>query len=91
VLVALLIAITSSGIGFYSKYRVVIQGWVDDMSTFISALYIHGGCEFPDRGAARVLSKYPMVAPDQRLMAARLLLNGAAWSDISSLVAGRRW
>lgn len=53
-LVALLIAITSSGDRvFIRKYRVVIQGWVDDIEHFYLRPVYHGGCEFPDRGAAR--------------------------------------
>lgn len=47
------------------------------------------GVNFPIEALPGVLSKISYGLPLTRgVMAARLLLNGAAWSDISSLVAG---
>ena len=89
-LVALLIAITSSGIGFLFGSIALLSrdGWTI-LSTFISALYIMVGVNFPIEALPGVLSKISYGLPLTRgVMAARLLLNGAAWSDISSLVAG---
>jgi ABC-2 type transport system permease protein len=85
-----LIAITSSGLGFLfgSISLVSRDGWMI-LNTFLSALYILVGVNFPVESLPAVLQKIAYGLPLTRgIMAARLALNGAGWSTISQLVAG---
>ena len=87
---SLLIAITSCGLGFLfgSISLVSRDGWVI-LNTFLSALYILVGVNFPIEALPAVLQKVAYGLPLTRgIMAARLVLNGSGWSAISALVAG---
>jgi ABC-2 type transport system permease protein len=58
-------------------------------TTFISALYILVGVNFPVESLPVVLQKVAYGLPLTRgIMAARLTLDGAGWNAISHLVAG---
>jgi ABC-2 type transport system permease protein len=86
----ILIAVTSSGIGFLfgSITLVSRDGWMI-MTTFISLLYILVGVNFPVESLPSVLQTVAFGLPLTRgIMAARLALEGSGWSAISSLVAG---
>ncbi len=85
-----LIALTSSGLGFLfgSISLVSRDGWMI-VTTFISALYILVGVNFPVESLPAALQTVAYGLPLTRgIMAARLALQGAGWSAISSLVAG---
>jgi len=85
-----LVAVTSSGLGFLfgSISLVSRDGWMIT-TTFISALYILVGVNFPIESLPVVLQKVAYVLPLTRgIMAARLALDGAGWNAISRLVAG---
>ncbi len=86
----LLIAITSSGLGFLfgSISLISRDGWMI-MSSFVSALYILVGVNFPVESLPLVLQPISYGLPLTRgIMAARLALNGAGWSAISHLIIG---
>lgn len=86
----MLISITSSGLGFIfgSISLVSRDGWMI-MTTFISALYILVGVNFPVESLPALLQKVAFGLPLTRgIMAARLAMNGAGWTSISSLLAG---
>jgi ABC-2 type transport system permease protein len=86
----LLLAITSSGLGFLfgSISLISRDGWII-LNTFLSALYILVGVNFPVNALPVVLQKVAYCLPLTRgIMAARLALEGAAWDAISSLLVG---
>jgi ABC-2 type transport system permease protein len=86
----LLIAITSSGLGFLfgSISLISRDGWMI-LTTFVSALYILVGVNFPVESLPHVLQPIAYGLPLTRgIMAARLALDGAGWSAISHLVIG---
>jgi len=59
------------------------------LTTFIQALYILVGVNFPVEALPGVLQKVAYGLPLTRgVMAARLVLDGAGWSAISSLIYG---
>lgn len=85
-----LIAVTSSGLGFLfgSISLVSRDGWII-LNTFLSALYILVGVNFPVNALPPALQTVAYGLPLTRgVMAARLALQGAGWSAIRSLVAG---
>ena len=85
-----LIAITSSGLGFLfgSISLVTRDGWII-LNTFLSALYILVGVNFPVESLPSALQTIAYGLPLTRgIMAARLALGGAGWSVISHLIAG---
>jgi len=85
-----LIAITSSGLGFLfgSISLVSRDGWIY-LNTFLSALYILVGVNFPVESLPSALQTVAYGLPLTRgIMAARLALDGAGWSAIGGLVAG---
>ncbi len=85
-----LLAITASGIGFLfgSISLISRDGWTV-LTTFIQALYILVGVNFPVDALPGVLQKVAYGLPLTRgVMAARLVLDGAGWSAISSLIYG---
>jgi ABC-2 type transport system permease protein len=87
---SLLIAITSSGLGFLfgSISLVTRDGWMI-LSTFLSFLYILVGVNFPVTSLPLVLQKLSWGLPLTRgIMAARLVMDGAGWSSIRALLAG---
>jgi len=89
----LLIAITSSGLGFIfgSISLLTRDGWTI-LNTFVSALYILVGVNFPVESLPEVLQKAAFGLPLTRgVMAARLILDGAGWGDIRSLITGEAW
>ena len=86
----LLVSITSSGLGFLfgSISLITRDGWMI-LNTFISALYILVGVNFPVDALPWLLQKVAYLLPLTRgLMAARLILNGADWESINSLMVG---
>jgi len=86
----LLIAITSSGLGFLfgSISLISRDGWII-LNTFLSALYILVGVNFPIESLPSGLQTVAYGLPLTRgIMAARLALQGAGWSAISHLLAG---
>ncbi len=86
----ILIAITSSGLGFLfgSISLISRDGWII-LNTFLSALYILVGVNFPVESLPGVLQKVAYGLPLTRgIMAARLAMGGAGWQDISRLVGG---
>ena len=90
VLSILLVSITSSGLGFLfgSISLISRDGWIY-LNTFLSALYILVGVNFPVGSLPPVLQTVAYGLPLTRgIMAARLALEGAGWSAIGSLVAG---
>jgi ABC-2 type transport system permease protein len=90
VLCIFLIAITSSGLGFLfgSISLVSRDGWMI-LTTFVSALYILVGVNFPVESLPPVLQPVAYGLPLTRgIMAARLALQGAGWGVICHLVAG---
>ena len=85
-----LIAITSSGLGFLfgSIALVTRDGWII-LNTFLSALYILVGVNFPVESLPAVLQPIAYGLPLTRgITAARLALEGAGWSAVRPLVAG---
>jgi ABC-2 type transport system permease protein len=85
-----LIAITSSGLGFLfgSISLVSRDGWIF-LNTFLSLLYILVGVNFPVEALPAFLQKLSYGLPLTRgILAARMALNGAGWSEVSSLVLG---
>jgi ABC-2 type transport system permease protein len=89
-LAILLIAATSSGLGFLfgSISLITRDGWMIT-TTFISALYILIGVNFPVQALPGVLRTLSEGLPLTRgIMAARMALEGAGWSGISGLVGG---
>jgi ABC-2 type transport system permease protein len=90
VLCTILIAITSSGLGFLfgSISLVSRDGWIF-LNTFLEALYILVGVNFPVESLPRGLQTVAYGLPLTRgIMAARLALQGAGWSAIRGLVGG---
>ena len=90
VLCIFLIAITSSGLGFLfgSISLVSRDGWMI-LTTFVSALYILVGVNFPVESLPPMLQPVAYGLPLTRgIMAARLALQGAGWGVICHLVAG---
>ena len=86
----LLVAITSTGLGFLfgSISLVSRDGWMIT-STFISALYILVGVNFPVQSLPSVLQPVAYGLPLTRgIMAARLALQGAEAGAIGELLAG---
>jgi ABC-2 type transport system permease protein len=86
----LLVAITSTGLGFLFGSISLINrdGWTI-LSTFLSALYILVGVNFPIESLPGLLQSTAYWLPLTRgLMAARLILNGAGWGSVSTLLAG---
>ena len=86
----LLIAITSSGLGFFFGAISLVSrdGWIY-LNTFISGLYILVGVNFPVESLPAALQTVAYGLPLTRgIMAARLVLNGAGWSGIGDLIAG---
>jgi ABC-2 type transport system permease protein len=86
----LLVAVTSSGLGFIfgSISLVNRDGWTI-LSTFLGALYIMVGVNFPIESLPWILHQAAYWLPMTRgVMAARLILNGASWSTVSSLLVG---
>jgi ABC-2 type transport system permease protein len=87
---SLLIAVTSSGLGFLfgSISLVTRDGWMI-LSTFISFLYILVGVNFPVTSLPLMLQKLSWGLPLTRgIMAARLVMEGEGWPAISSLITG---
>ncbi len=87
---SLLIAVTSSGLGFLfgSISLVTRDGWMI-LSTFLSFLYILVGVNFPVASLPMILQKLSWGLPLTRgIMAARLVMEGEGWSSISSLITG---
>jgi len=85
-----LLAITSSGLGFLfgSISLVSRDGWTI-LQTFISALFILVGVNFPIESLPGFFSKVGYGLPLTRgIMAARLVLDGSGWDAISTLVTG---
>jgi ABC-2 type transport system permease protein len=85
-----LIAVTSSGLGFLfgSISLVSRDGWIY-LNTFLSALYILVGVNFPVESLPTALQTIASGLPLTRgIMAARLALNGVGWNIIGGLVAG---
>lgn len=85
-----LLAITASGIGFLfgSISLITRDGWTI-LNTFIQALYILVGVNFPVDALPAVLQKVAYGLPLTRgVMAARLVLDGADWGAIASLIGG---
>ena len=90
VLSMFLIAITSSGLGFLfgSISLVSRDGWIF-LNTFLSALYILVGVNFPVEALPSALQRLAYGLPLTRgIMAARLALDGAGWGTISPLIVG---
>ena len=90
VVVIMLLAITSTGLGFLfgSISLISRDGWAI-MSTFLSALYILVGVNFPVNSLPKILQSAAYGLPLTRgLMAARLALEGAVWNVVSDLVVG---
>jgi ABC-2 type transport system permease protein len=86
----LVIAVTSSGLGFLfgSISLVVRDGWMIT-TTFISALYILVGVNFPIEALPSMLQPVSLALPLTRgIMAARLALHGGAWQAIRGLLMG---
>lgn len=86
----LLVAITSTGLGFLfgSISLVSRDGWMIT-STFISALYILVGVNFPVQSLPSVLQPISYGLPLTRgIMAARLALQGGSPGAIRELLAG---
>jgi len=85
-----LVAVTSSGLGFLfgSISLISRDGWII-LNTFLSALYILVGVNFPVEALPTALQTIAWGLPLTRgIMAARLALEGAGWNAISQLVAG---
>jgi ABC-2 type transport system permease protein len=85
-----LLSITSSGLGFLfgSLSLVSRDGWIY-LNTFLSALWILVGVNFPIASLPRVLQTLAYGLPLTRgIMAARLALEGAGWNTISQLITG---
>ena len=85
-----LIAVTSSGLGFLfgSISLISRDGWMI-LNTFMSALFILVGVNFPVESLPGILQKVAFGLPLTRgIMAARMALNGAGWEAIRLLVAG---
>ncbi len=86
----LLNAITSIGLGFLfgSISLISRDGWMI-MSTFLSFLFILVGVNFPVESLPHFLQNASYALPLTRgLQATRLVISGASWPDISSLVFG---
>lgn len=86
----LLVSITSTGLGFvFGSISLINRDSWTIMSTFISALYILVGVNFPVNALPWLLQKVAYLLPLTRgLMAARLILNGADWGAINLLMVG---
>ncbi len=85
-----LIAISSSGLGFLfgSISLISRDGWIF-LNTFLEALYILVGVNFPVESLPAALQKIAFGLPLTRgIMAARLALQGAGWGAIRALVGG---
>ncbi len=86
----LLLAISSSGLGFLFGSLSLIwrDGWVA-LNNFLALLYILVGVNVPIEILPGVLSKVGYYLPLTRgIQATRMVLNGSAWSQISSLLSG---
>ena len=84
-----LIALTSSGLGFLfgSISLISRDGWIY-LNTFLSMLYILVGVNFPVESLPAALQTVAYGLPLTRgIMAARLALNGAGWSEIGGMIA----
>jgi ABC-2 type transport system permease protein len=89
-LCTLLIALTSSGLGFLfgSISLVNRDGWIF-LNTFLEALYIMVGVNFPVGSLPPFLQHLAYALPLTRgIMAARLALQGAGWASLQGLVTG---
>jgi ABC-2 type transport system permease protein len=86
----LLVSITSTGLGFvFGSISLINRDSWTILSTFLSALYILVGVNFPVDALPWLLQKVAYLLPLTRgLMAARLILNGAGWGSINSLMIG---
>jgi ABC-2 type transport system permease protein len=87
---SLLLAVTSSCLGFLfgSISLVTRDGWMI-LSTFLSFLYILVGVNFPVSSLPLALQRLSWGLPLTRgIMAARLVMDGAGWSSINSLILG---
>jgi ABC-2 type transport system permease protein len=90
VICILLIAVTSSGLGFLfgSISLVSRDGWVI-MTTFLEALYILVGVNFPISALPVALQSVSYCLPLTRgIMAARLAMAGSGWSATGNLLLG---
>ncbi len=90
VICVLLVAITSSGLGFLfgSISLVSRDGWIF-LNTFLSALYILVGVNFPVEALPPVFQKVALGLPLTRgILATRIALEGGGWNSISQLVLG---
>ena len=90
ILSTVLLAVTSNGLGFLfgSISLVSRDGWIY-LNTFISALWILVGVNFPVGSLPPVLQTVAWGLPLTRgIMAARLALQGADWSTVRGLLAG---
>jgi ABC-2 type transport system permease protein len=86
----LLLSATSSGLGFLfgSISLISRDGWTI-LQTFIQTTYILVGVNFPVASLPAFLQKVAYALPLTRgVMAARAILGGAGWGEISSLVGG---
>lgn len=86
----LLITITSTGLGFLfgSISLISRDGWTI-LNTFLQATYILVGVNFPVSALPQVLQNIAWGLPLTRgVMAARAILAGSGWNEISALVAG---
>jgi ABC-2 type transport system permease protein len=85
-----LLAISSSGLGFLFGSIALISrdGWII-LNTFLSALYILVGVNFPVEALPHALQTISFGLPLTRgIMAARLAMQGAGWAQVSNLIAG---
>ena len=86
----LLLAITSSGLGFLfgSISLITRDGWIY-LNTFLSALYILVGVNFPVTVLPPALRVISYGLPLTRgILAARMALAGAGWDSIAHLIVG---
>ncbi len=86
----LLIAATSSGLGFIfgSVSLISRDGWIF-LNTFVSFLYILVGVNFPIDSLPNFLQKVAYYLPLTRgIEAARMVLAGSGWDKINPLLAG---
>jgi ABC-2 type transport system permease protein len=87
---ALLISITSCGLGFiFGSWSLISRdAWVL-YNTFMEVLYILAGVNIPVASLPLVMQKMAYAIPLTRgIMAARLVMDGGSWSAISSLIGG---
>lgn len=87
---AFILAMTSSGLGFLfgSLSLITRDGWMIT-TTFLSALYILIGVNFPIRALPPVLQSVAYGLPLTRgIQAARLAIQGGGWDSVGALLAG---